>query len=105
MVMRVPLLVNLSSAPPLSEWEPVETVVISLHGGMIRTHRGIPVGTTLDIRMRHTQRSARGRVVWSGQEVTAHTVDVGFEFLEPPGFWGVHFPAPRSAEGERPRIQ
>jgi len=93
MVMRVPLLVNPAGAPPLSEWEPVDTVVISLHGGMIRAHHRIPVGTTIDIRMRRTQRSTQGRVVWSEGVASTSTTEMGFEFLEPPGFWEVRFPA------------
>jgi hypothetical protein len=102
MVMRVPLLVNPAGAPPLSEWEPVETVVISLHGGMIRTRRRFPVGTTIDIRMRQTQRSTQGRVVWSAGFARASTREIGFEFLEPPGFWEVHFPAGRVPEDALP---
>ena len=41
-VMRVPLFVNPTDAPATAEWEPVETLVISLHGGMIRSRQQIP---------------------------------------------------------------
>ena len=101
MVMRVPLFVSPAGAPATAEWEPVETLVISLHGGMIRSHQRFPVGTNLDIRMRNRQRFTRGRVVWTGEGAKELTFDVGFEILEPPGFWEVNFPADRWSERER----
>ena len=63
-VMRVPLYVSPADAPATAEWEPVETLVISLHGGMIRSRQQFPVGTTLDIRMRNnaTIHSRQGSV-------------------------------------------
>jgi hypothetical protein len=69
-----------------------------LHGGLIRSHQQFPVGTTLDIRMQNKQRSTRGRVVWTGSLANQITFEVGFEILEPPGFWEIKFPADRSAE-------
>ncbi len=99
-VMRVPLYVSASNAPSTEEWEPVETLVLSLHGGLLRSRRGFPVGATLDIRMRNEQRSARCRVVWTGKGRGGNAVDfdVGFELLDPPGFWEVNFPADRWSE-------
>ena len=97
-VMRVPLYVSPAGAPPTAEWEPVETLVISLHGGLIRTHQRFSVGTTLDIRMRNAQRSTRGRVVWSASGAEEVAVEVGFEILEPPGFWEINFPPDRWSE-------
>jgi len=96
--MRVPLFVSPAGAPPTADWEPVETLVISLHGGLIHSHQQFPVGTTLDIRMRNRQRSTRGRVVWTGLLANQSTFEVGFEILEPPGFWEIKFPVDRSAE-------
>jgi hypothetical protein len=93
--MRVPLFVNPTGAPADTEWEPVETLVISLHGGMIRSRQQFPVGTTLDIRMRNTQRFTRGRVVWTALGASGVTFEVGFEILEPPGFWDINFPEDR----------
>lgn len=97
-VMRVPLFVSPAGAPPNAEWEPVETLVISLHGGLIRSHQQFPVGTTLDIRMRNKLSSTRGRVVWTGSLANQITFEVGFEILGPPGFWEIKFPVEGSAE-------
>ena len=94
-VMRVPLYVSPLGAPATAEWEPVETLVISLHGGMIRSRQLFPVGTTLDIRMRNKQRFTRGRVVWTATGANDLAYEMGFEFLEPPGFWEIKFPEDR----------
>jgi len=94
-VMRVPLYVSPADAPATAEWEPVETLVISLHGGMIRSRQRFPVGTTLDIRMRNRQRSTRGRVVWTATGARDLVFEVGFEILDPPGFWEINFPEDR----------
>ena len=96
--MRVPLLVSPVGAPPTSEWEPVETLVVSLHGGLIRCRQRFPVGTTLDIRMRSKQRSTRGRVVWTALGTSQAAFEVGFEFVDPPGFWEINFPANRQPD-------
>ena len=100
-VMRVPLYVSPEGAPPTAEWEPVETLVISLHGGLIRSRQRFPVGTTLDIRMQRKERSTRGRVVWTAARTSEVAFEVGFEILEPPGFWEIKFPVDRwSASAE-----
>jgi hypothetical protein len=94
-VMRVPLYVSPVGAPATAEWESVETLVISLHGGMIRSRQRFPIGTTLDIRLRNEQRFTRGRVVWTAVGTKEASFEVGFEILEPPGFWNVKFPEDR----------
>ena len=91
-VMRVPLFVNPTDASSSTEWEAVETLVVSLHGGMIRSRQQFPVGTMLDIRTRNAQRFTRGRVVWTALGSTGITFEIGFEILEPPGFWDFKFP-------------
>jgi hypothetical protein len=93
--MRIPLYISPAGAPATDEWEPVETLVISLHGGMIRSRQRFPVGTTLEIRMRNQQRFTRGRVVWIADGPSDRAFEVGFELLEPPGFWDIKFPADR----------
>lgn len=100
-VMRVPLYVSPAGAPATAEWEPVETLVISMYGGMIRSRQRFPVGTTLDIRTRNTQRFTRGRVVWTAVGAREFAFEVGFEILEPPGFWEVNFPEDRWAGKQR----
>jgi hypothetical protein len=104
-VMRVPLYVNPVNAPATAEWELVETLVISLHGGMIRSRQQFPVGTTLDIRIRNTQRFTRGRVVWTGAGARELAFEVGFELLEPPGFWGIKFPEDKWPYGGSPPLR
>lgn len=99
--MRVQLYVNPSNAPATAEWEPVETLVISLHGGLIRSRQQFPIGTTLDIRTRGNQRFTRGRVVWTAAGASDLPFEVGFEILEPPGFWEIKFPEDRWSEGKR----
>ncbi len=101
-VMRVPLYVSPTDAPQSAEWEPVETLVISLHGGMIRSRQRFPIGTTLDIRMQSNQRFTRGRVVWAATEARDLAFEIGFEILDPPGFWEVKFPKDRWSEAEQP---
>lgn len=93
MVLRVPLLINAADAS--AEWEQVETVVVSLHGGMLRTRQRFPVGTTLDLRTANAGRSARARVAWMSPQPTPQGVDLGFEILDDVGFWGVNFPPDR----------
>jgi hypothetical protein len=101
-VMRVPLYVSPANAPATAEWEPVETSVISLHGGLIRSRYQFPVGTTLDIRKRSNQGFTRGRVVWTAAWEKDRAFEVGFEILDPPGFWEIKFPADRWPEGQEP---
>jgi len=83
----------------------VETLVISMYGGMIRSRKQFPVGTTLDIRKRDSQRFTRGRVVWTAAGAREFAFEVGFEILEPPGFWEVNFPEDRWTERQRPSSQ
>ena len=100
-VMRVPLYVSPAGASYPEEWEPVETLVISMYGGMIRSRKQFPVGTTLDIRKRDSQRFTRGRVVWTAAGAREFAFEVGFEIMEPPGFWEVNFPEDRWTERQR----
>jgi len=102
-VMRVPLYVSPANAPATAEWEPVETLVISLHGGLIRSRQQFPVGTTLDIRMRSNQRFTRGKVVWTAAGAKESVYEIGFEILEPPGFWEIKFPEDRWSTGNPPQ--
>ena len=96
MVLRVPLFINSSDTNGETDWEPVETVMVSLHGGMLRARQNFQVGDTLDIRVRDKNRSARAKVVWASSEVTAGgVVELGFEILDQEGFWEINFPPDR----------
>lgn len=99
--MRVSLLVNAADSPGGTEWEQVETLLISLHGGLIRTRQEFPVGTTLEIRMCQKDRSTRARVVWMNSGANGKGYEMGFEVAEP-GFWEVKFPPDRWQGGAGP---
>jgi hypothetical protein len=101
-VVRIPLLVNSAEAGAATEWEPVETVVISLYGGLIRTRQQFGVGTTLDIRMRNRDRSTQGRVVWLAPGANSPGFELGFEILDQPGFWEMNFPPDHREEKTLP---
>lgn len=95
MVLRVPILINAADSSVETEWEQVETILVSLHGGMIRTHQRFEIGTQLDIRLVNEGRSARGRVVWMSSPSSPQGADLGFEILDDIGFWGMNFPPDR----------
>ncbi len=97
MVLRVPLLINAVDSGRGTQWEQVETIVVSLNGGMVRTQQCFPAGTTLDIRIPNAGRSARARVAWISAKPTTQGADMGFEILDDPGFWGVKFPPDRGS--------
>ncbi len=97
-VLRIPLLINTVDDPGEKEWESVKTVLVSLHGGMIRTQQEFQVGAVLDIRMHDRDRSARARVVWTSAKSTPEGLELGFEILDQQGFWDIHFPPDSLAE-------
>lgn len=101
--MRVPLFINSTDTNGETEWEPVETVMVSLHGGMLRAKQNFQVGDTLDLRVRDKERSARARVVWASTEMTANgVVELGFEILDQEGFWEINFPPDRWSQRTEP---
>lgn len=100
-VLRIPLLLNLADAGPETDWEPVETVMVSQHGGLTRVKQNFSVGDKIDIRVRNKERSARARVVWKSSDVTPQGIELGFEIIDEDGFWEINFPADRWS-GENP---
>jgi hypothetical protein len=100
-VMRVPLLVNAVDCAWPTDWEQVETQLISLHGGLIRTRQSFPVGALIELRMCRNERTTRARVVWTSSGADRTGYDMGFEVLEP-GFWDVKFPPDRWQSDVRP---
>ena len=102
-VLRIPILVRAAYVSAETEWEPVQTVLVSLHGAMIRTHQPFPKGAALDIRMRYQERSARARVAWRSPEPSEQGFDLGIEILDPPGFWEFDFPPDRWSEKTHPQ--
>jgi hypothetical protein len=106
-VLRVPLFINSLDSNGETEWEPVETVMVSLHGGMLRARQNFQVGDTLDLRVRDKDRSARARVVWTSSEMTSNgAIELGFEILDQEGFWEINFPPDRwSQRTERDAVK
>ena len=102
-VLRIPILLRVANVPSEIEWEAAQTLLVSLHGGMIRTHQMLAAGETLDIRTQYQGRSARARVVWRSSEPTEQGFDMGFEILDPPGFWEFDFPPDRWSEKTHPQ--
>ena len=101
-VLRVPLLINSSTSNSETEWENVETVMVSHHGGMLRAKQNFQVGDTLDIRVRNKDRSARARIAWASSVVTPTGIELGFEILDQDGFWEINFPPDRWSQRPRP---
>jgi len=99
--MRISLLVNALDPEGATGWEQVETLLISLHGGLIRTRQEFPTGTTLEIRMCDKDRTTRARVVWMKTVDGGKGFELGFEVAEP-GFWEINFPPDRWQVEERP---
>jgi hypothetical protein len=104
MVLRVPLIINAVDSGNETQWEQVETVVVSLHGGMVRTRQCFPVGTMLDIRMPNAGRSARARVAWISARGAPQGADMGFEIVDDADFWGVKFPPERGSITRVPSV-
>lgn len=92
MVLRIPLLVNAVDSAQETEWEPVETIMVSEHGGMLRAKQNFQIGSTLDIRVRNKDRFAQARVVWTSTKVTSQGMELGFEIVDQTGFWEIRFP-------------
>ena len=94
-LLRVPLIINAVGESVETEWEPVETITVSQHGGMVRAKQNFQVGDTLEIRVRDKDRSAHARVAWRSTQVTPRGVELGFEILDQEGFWEISFPPDR----------
>ncbi len=96
-VFRVVLLINSTDPTAQTEWEQVETRVVSRHGALVSTRQYFPVDAILDIRRRDRERSARVRVVWRSSQQTLLGTDMGLEILDDNNFWEIEFPPdPRS---------
>ncbi len=91
-LLRLPLLVGSADPNLAAHWENVETIIVSLHGGMLRTHQPFGVGAILEIRMRNPERVAHARVVWTSTEETPQGIELGFEIIDEEDFWEIKFP-------------
>lgn len=100
-LLRVPLIINIVGESTENDWEPVETITVSRHGGMVRTRQNFEVGSTLEIRVRNNERIARARVAWVSSKLTAQGFELGFEILDEEGFWDINFPPDRWSQRDR----
>jgi hypothetical protein len=82
---RVPLEVTMSIE---GESSPIEgtTVVVNLHGALIRTNRAFPVGSEFQITVFLTGKTSRARVVHVS---TDNPLECGIELDRPQNIWGV----------------
>jgi hypothetical protein len=92
-LLRVPLLVGKPDPSSSAEWESVETIMLSLHGGLLRARQNFGVGTSIEIRMQNKDRTAHARVVWKSSRSTPQGMELGFEITDDPGFWEIAFPS------------
>ncbi len=90
-LLRIPLLIGKSNSST-TEWESVETVMLSLHGGLLRTSQDFEVNTAIEIRKRNNERTAHARIVWKSFQNTPHGIELGFEIIDDPEFWEISFP-------------
>ncbi len=63
-----------------------ETVVINLHGALIRTSVELQLGTQVTIHVHSTRKSAAGRIVSISYENPSH---YGVELDKPANIWGL----------------
>jgi len=101
-LLRVPLIINVAQESPETDWESVETVTVSQHGGMVRTRQNFTVGDTLEIRIRNGDRTARAHVAWTSSKLTANGFELGFEIIDDDNFWEITFPPDRWSARMRP---
>jgi hypothetical protein len=82
---RVPLEVTMSIE---GESTPIEgtTVVVNLHGALIRTNRAFTVGSQFQITVYLTGKTARARVAHVSPE---NPLECGIELDRPQNIWGV----------------
>ena len=91
-LLRLPLIIGSADPDPAADWENVETIMVSLHGGMVRTHLDLRVGAIMEIRMRGKAQVAHARVAWTSAEKTPQGIELGFEIIDQQGFWEIKFP-------------
>ncbi len=63
-----------------------ETVVVNLHGALVKTTARLQVGSQITILVQLTGKSAQGRVVFASEESPLH---FGIALDHPQNIWGV----------------
>ena len=63
-----------------------ETVVVNLHGALIKTSAPLELGNLVTIHVHRTGKAASGRVVFASYETSRH---YGVELDKPTNIWGL----------------
>ena len=72
--------------------EPAETVLVTLHGGMVVTPAKLKPGEDAIVSWAEAGREAEARVVFRELRGPQNLSELGFEFLSNENFWGIEFP-------------
>jgi hypothetical protein len=73
--------------------EPAETILVTLHGGMVITSAKLKPGEDAIVSWPEAGRQAEARVVFRELRGAQDLSELGFEFLGDENFWGIEFPA------------
>jgi hypothetical protein len=63
-----------------------ETLVVNMHGALIRTSARLELGSEVVVHVQQTGKAAPGRVVFAGYDQVAH---YGVELHKPENIWGL----------------
>ena len=66
-----------------------ETIVVNMHGALVRTSRPLEVGSRITIHVHLTGKSAEGGVVFALPE---RPLEFGIGFDDPQDIWGISLP-------------
>ena len=73
--------------------EPAETVLVSMHGGMVFTSAKLKPGQDAIVRWPDGGRQAEARIVFRQLHGLQNLSELGFEFVGDENFWGIDFPS------------
>ena len=91
--MRVPVEVRCKGPDGSAIEESAQTVVVGVHGAMLRMSRALQVGAEVELTNHFSQQTAKFNVAWAKDGDGSGAWEIGVESLEPLGdFWGVRFP-------------
>ena len=68
-----------------------ETIVVNMHGALVRTSRPLRLGTRITLHVELTGKSADGRVVLATRE---RPLEFGIALDSPNNIWGISLPPP-----------
>lgn len=66
-----------------------ETIVVNMHGALVRTSSPLEVGARITIHVHLTGKSARGRIVLA---LPDRPLEFGIGFDDPQNIWGISLP-------------